>query len=406
MKKLFSMLLALCVVFVVFVACSTAIGEGEPSGEASAAKNENTIYIGVSQPLTGNDSEGGYQELLGIRYANHVCPSVEIGEETYAIKLLETDNCSDPVSAAAEAQRLVNSGATAVLGCYGSDEALSAAEIYNGCGIPVIGVSCTNPQITLGGPSSFRVCYTDDFQGSAMANFAYCKGLRKAAVLTQDGDAYSESLGEVFTKEFMRLGGEVFAYSFQPGQNNFETIAARIETTDADMIYLPTTIGTTANVIKQLRRNGLLFPVMGGDSYDYPSLINSCSIYGKNVYFCSGFDENASSGSISAEFVAKFAAWLKNDNERYKQNGETDYVSPVSALGYDAYMILVNAMKTAETLKPEDLTLAISQTVYDGVTGEIAFDANGDLIEKLAYIKTINTIKECFEVLQTTSVGK
>ncbi len=406
MKKVLSMLLAMCIVFVVFVACSTAIGESEPYGHARAVKDEKEIYIGVAEPLTGANSEGGNQELLGIRYANSVCPTVDIAGETYTIKLLETDTASDSNSAATEAQRIINSNALAVLGCYGAEEALAANGIYAKSGVPVVSISGTEPLLTQDIPTSFSVSNTNDFQGKAMANFAYGKGLRTAAVVTQAGDLYSEGLGKVFTDEFMRLGGNAIAFSFDVDQNDFETISVRIDATNCDMVFLPTPIDATANVVKHLRRNSVSCPIFGTDSYDSAATLKSCSIYGKNIYFCSGFDENESSDPIPAEFVVKFKSWIKFKNERYELNGKTDFVSPVAAQAYDSYMVLVKALKSAQSLNPEDLSKAIAQVSFDGVSGHISFDTDGNLTEKLVYIKTYNTKAKAIEVLQTSSAGK
>lgn len=405
MKKVLYMLLSVCIVFVVFVACSTAIGESEPSARSRAAKNEKEIYFGVAEPITGANSEGGNQELLGIRYANSVCPTVDIAGETYTIKLLETDNESDANKAAIEAQRIVNSNPVAVLGCYGAEESEAAKEIYAESGIPLISVSRGEPQLALKSISSFSVSNTSDFQGKAMANFAYGKGLRTAAIVTQAGSLYSEELGEIFSDEFLRLGGSAVAFSFDENQTDFETISVRIDVTNCDMVFLPAPMNSAPTVIKQLRRNGVRSPIFGTDSFDSAASLKSCSIYGKNVYFCSGFDET-STEPVPAEFVVKFKSWINYKTERYELNGKSDFVSPIAAQAYDSYMVLVKALKSAQSLKPEDISKAIAQVSFDGVSGKISFDESGNQTEKLVYIKTYDTKAKSIEVLQTSSVGK
>lgn len=406
MKKVFSMLLALCLVLALFVACSTAIGRGEPSALASEPEDENLIYIGVSQPLTGSNASGGNQELLGILYANYVAPSVDIGGTTYEIRLLAADNSSSADAAAENARGFANAGVTAALGGYGSSESLAAAEVYDELKIPCINTSSTNPGVN-SGDVSFRICYADGFQSGAVSNYAMGKGLEKAAVLTVTGDVYSESLSSAFTEQFMLQGGEVFSLGTSIDDANYDFLATRIKALDADFVFMPIESPEhTVSFIKQLRQNGLSLPIMGGGSYDFDTLISGSSNYGRDVFFVSGFDEGASDSPITAEFIAKYKSWLNYDKARYEQNGDTDAVSPLTALGYDAYMVLIEAVKKAETLEFQDLANSISMTDHEGVTGTIRFDVNGDLSERLAYIKTINVYKRCFDVLQISSVGR
>ncbi|NLV85647.1 MAG: ABC transporter substrate-binding protein [Clostridiales bacterium] len=406
MKKVFSMFLALCLALALFVACSTAIGRGEPSVPATEQDDENLIYIGVSQPLTGNNATGGNQELLGILYANYVAPSVNIDGIEYEIRLITSDNASSAATASENAKEFAERGVLACLGGYGASESLGAAAVYEELNIPCINTSSTNPEISRG-DMGFKISYSDSFQSGAISNFAIGRGFKKAAVLTGVGDAYSESLSGAFTEQFMLQGGEVFSFNTDIDGANYDFLATRIKAVGADFLFMPfESPETNAEFIKQLRQHGLSLPVMGGGSYDFVSLISGSSIYARDVFFVSAFDGNTSKNPITAEFVAKYKSWLNYDKSRLEQNGNTDAVSPFSALGYDAYMVLVEAIKKAETLESRELALSISMTDYEGVTGAIRFDENGDLSDRLAYIKTINTSKKSFEVLQISSIGR
>ena len=130
---------------------------------------DNTIKIGVFEPTTGENGGGGMQEVLGIRYAHEQKPTVEINGVTYKIELEEVDNQSDKSAAVTAAQSLISKGVVAVLGSYGSGVAIAAGDTFKGAGVPAVGCSCTNPQVTSGNDFYFRVCFLDPFQGTVMA---------------------------------------------------------------------------------------------------------------------------------------------------------------------------------------------------------------------------------------------
>lgn len=135
------------------------------AGGAEQKSGAKEIVIGVFEPLTGENGGGGYQEVLGMRYANKVYPTVKINGETYNVRLVEADNKSDKTEAVTAAQSLISSGASVILGSYGSGVSIAAGDIFLDNKVPAIGASCTNPQVTLGNDYYYRVCFLDPFQG-------------------------------------------------------------------------------------------------------------------------------------------------------------------------------------------------------------------------------------------------
>ena len=115
------------------------------TGKSEAKSDVKEVVIGVFQPLTGENGGGGYQEVLGTRYANKVYPTVQINGETYKVRLVEADNKSDKTEAVTAAQSLISSGASVIIGSYGSGVSIAAGDIFLDNKIPAIGASCTNP---------------------------------------------------------------------------------------------------------------------------------------------------------------------------------------------------------------------------------------------------------------------
>jgi amino acid/amide ABC transporter substrate-binding protein, HAAT family (TC 3.A.1.4.-) len=164
------------------------------------AMADNVIKIGVFEPSTGDNGAGGKQEILGIEYANSLAPTVTIGGEEYTVELVIEDNQSLTDKAISAAQSLVSKDVAVVLGSYGSGVSMAGGDVFAEAGVPAIGISCTNPNVTLLCDYYWRICFLDPFQGTVMANFAKELGASKAYVLTMLGEDYGVGLGKYLWK--------------------------------------------------------------------------------------------------------------------------------------------------------------------------------------------------------------
>ncbi len=154
MKKAFALVLALAMVFAL-AAC------GGGNGGNGGSDSGNTVKIGVFEPQSGDNGAGGKQEILGMQYANVMAPTVEIGGKTYQVELVYADNASSNDKAPTAAQTLISGGVSVVLGSYGSGVSIAAGDTFKAAGVPAIGVTCTNPQVTSGCDVYFRICFLD-----------------------------------------------------------------------------------------------------------------------------------------------------------------------------------------------------------------------------------------------------
>lgn len=395
MKKVVSLLLVISLALIGLSACSTA-GNANNSGEK-------VIKIGVFEPVTGENGGGGFQEVLGMRYANQKFPTVDIGGQTYKVQLVEVDNKSDKTEAITAAQSLMSSKVSVVLGSYGSGVSIAAGEIFKENKVPAIGASCTNPMVTKGNDYYFRVCFLDPFQGTVMANYAYEAGARNAAVITQLGDDYSSGLGSYFLKAFKNLGGNIASeQQFQTNQTDFKAILTNIKAANPDIIFAPSSIATAPLLIKQARELGITAPISAGDTWENTSIIENAGTAAEGVTLSTFFDENDAGNPVAAEFVKGFKEFLKGNSEYLSKNGG-EGVAAVSALGYDAYLVALEAIKAAGTADSDKIRTALVKVSTTGVTGAISFDENGDAKKDMAYIKTIKDGK--FQFLKTVKVS-
>ncbi|NLG25376.1 MAG: ABC transporter substrate-binding protein [Clostridiales bacterium] len=362
---------------------------------------DEVVKVGVFEPVTGENGGGGFQELLGMRYANQLVPSVEIGGVTYKVELVEVDNKSDKTEAVTAAQSLMASGVSVVLGSYGSGVSIAAGEIFADAGVPAIGASCTNPQVTLGNDYYFRVCFLDPFQGTVMANYAFQDGAKTAAVITQLGDDYSSGLGNFFLKAFKELAGDagiVAEEQFQTNQTDFKAILTNVKAANPDVIFAPSSIATAPLLIKQARELGITAKIMAGDTWENVTIIENAGDSAEGVTLSTFFDE---ADPTAADFVAGFKEYLKANPESLEKNGG-EGVAAVSALGYDAYMVAIEAMKAAGSVEPQAIRDALVTLSTGGVTGAISFDENGDAKKDMAYIKVVEG--GAFKFLKTVTI--
>lgn len=389
MKKAIALVLALVMVFAL-CACGEKTENGGDTAGKGVVVDGDTIKIGVFEPTTGENGAGGMQEVLGIRYAKTVAPTVTIGDKEYNIELVEVDNQSDKTAAVTAAQQLISSGVIGVLGSYGSGVAIAAGETFASALVPAIGCSCTNPQVTAGNDYYFRVCFLDPFQGTVMANYAKSQDCVKAAVVNQNGDDYSTGLANYFKEAFKAMDGceVVYEGTYNTNETDFNAILTSVKSSGADVLFVPSSIVSAGLIIKQARDMGLTCKIMAGDTWENATIIENAGAENcEGVAFSTFFDENEAS---AAEFVNGFKAYLQSNSENLKLNGGNDTVAAVSALGYDAYMTMIEGLKA---IKGDVTSVALRDALvgvsYTGVTGAITFDENGDANKDMAYIKTM-----------------
>ena len=235
---------------------STGGGSSDSSAgtEAPAADGDRVVKIGVYEPASGDNGAGGKQEVLGMQYANQEMPTVEIGGEEYSVQLEIVDNESSNDKGPSAASSLVSAGVSVVLGSYGSGVSIAASDVFKEAGIPAIGVTCTNPQVTEGNTHYFRICFLDPFQGTVLANFADANfSAKKAYILTKLGDDYSTGLGYYFKEAFTALGGEVIEETFQEGNSDFTSYVTKAKNEGAEVFFAPVSTEAAALIMSRRR---------------------------------------------------------------------------------------------------------------------------------------------------------
>ncbi len=354
----------------------------------SSESDSTVVKVGIFEPASGDNGAGGKQETLGIQFANQVTPTVTIDGVEYTVQLVQADNESSNDRAASAAATLINAGSAVVLGSYGSGVSIAGSDTFRVAGVPVIGITCTNPQVTEGNTHYFRICYLDPFQGTVLANYAYNElGARKVYCLAKLGDDYSGGLVNYFVERFVSLGGEVVSETFPDGNSDFTSYIANAKNNGCTVFFSPVSTEAAQLIINQADSQNLGMPILAGDTWDSNVILQAA--LGKNVditvttFYPEGADP---------EFDSAFKEWVNADSTRLANNGGDDTISAVTAMGYDAYHFALQAMVNAGSTDPSDIMKALWTTETDGVTGHIALDQiNGDAIRNTVYVKHANT---------------
>jgi len=321
------------------------------AGPAQAADAE-PIKIGVYLPLTGDNAFGGELEKQGIELAHKEFSTV-LGRP---VQLVIVDNKSDKVEAANAVKRLIdNDKVLGIIGTYGSSLAMAGGEVAEVKKIPVIGTSCTNPMVTQGKKYYFRACFIDPYQGAGAATYAIKKlNFKRAALLIDVSNDYAVGLSGFFKRSFKRLGGEIVSeMKYQSRDQDFTAQLTEIIKSDPEVVFMPAYFAQGGIIMKQARELGGKFILMGGDAMDNPDTVK---IAGKAA---EGFIHTTFPYSINMPDMSPEA---QKFTDSWKATFPDKDPNVNAALGYNCYLMFMDAITRAGKADSQAVTDALAQT--------------------------------------------
>ena len=325
---------------------------------------------------------------------------MEIGGQTYDVQLEIVDNRTTAENGPSAAAELVNRGVSVVLGSYGSGVSMAGGQVFSEAGVPAIGVTCTNPQVTSDCDVYFRICFLDPFQGTVLANYAYkVLGVEKAYTLAMLGSDYDQGLIYYFTQAFEALGGEVVSEDFPEATANFVSYINNAKTAGAGVIFAPVSTNYAQLIIEAASAQGFEGELLGSDTWDNNMVVESAKGKDVSIKITTFYQEGG-----NPEFDAGIKEWMNANADAMTNNGGNDMVSAVTAMGYDAYFVALEALKAAGSTDPAAVLEALPGVSYEGVSGLIEFDEIGDAKRDQAYIKTADTAEGVWEFVTVQGV--
>ena len=342
------------------------------------SKGGDTIKVGEYASLTGKEATFGTSShegtLLAVEEIN--AAGGVLGKK---LELLTEDDQSKAGEPANAVNKLISKdNVVAVLGEVASSRSLEAGPICQQSKIPMISPASTNPAVTKTGDYIFRVCFTDSFQGAALANFAQQElKAKKVAVLTDVKSDYSKGLAANFKEKYLANGGQlVTELDYNGGDKDFKGQLTTIKNAAPDAIFLPGYYTDVALICIQAKQLGLNAPIFGGDGWESETLLT----IGKEAMNGNYFSTHCSADQGTPKMTAFVDAYKK------KFSGKTP--DAMAVLGYDSAMVLAEAMKRAGTTEGEKLRDAIAATKdFEGVSGKLSLNADRDAVKALVFIK-------------------
>lgn len=364
----------------VVAGCSKKDEVKKEEGPGAMAKPQESgdILVGAYLSLSGEETQFGKDSQEGIDLATDEINKAG-GVKGRKIKVLYEDDKSNANEATQKVRQLIDRNhVVALLGEVASSRSLAGGLIANTSKVPMITPSSTNVKVTEGREYVFRVCFTDDAQGIAAAEFVAQKlNKKKVSILFAAQDPYSSGLAQSFRDKAKQLGLEIVAdKGFQKGEKNFRTYLDQVTAPKPDVIFAPiyyTDMVPIAQQAKEKNIPGTMF--VGGDGWDSEDLLKGAGTEMEGAYFTNHYAPDVP-WENSKKFVEAYKAQFKRDP------------SSVAAQGYDAARLLYDAMGRAGAIEPKAIRDAIAQTKnFQGATGTITMDANRNADKPLVIVQ-------------------
>ncbi|MEO8702618.1 MAG: ABC transporter substrate-binding protein [Kofleriaceae bacterium] len=336
------------------------------SGGVTANPGDGPIKIGHFASMTGAQATFGVSTDRAIRLAIKE-RNAKGGVKGRKIELVTIDDAGKQSEAATAVTRLINDEkVVAVLGEVASSLSLAGGPIAQKAGVPMISPSSTNPDVTDVGDYIFRVCFLDDFQGWVVAKFATdTLKAKKVAILFDQAQAYSSGLADYFEKAFISMGGTITTKQAYTGGNlEISSQLQQLKGSNSDAIFVPGYYSDAGTIIRKGREAGIKSVFIGGDGWDSEELPKIAGDAINGNYFANHYAPEEDRPEVK-NFVTKY-------KEEYNSRADG-----LAALGYDAALVLFDAMERAPSLKGSDLRDALAATKdFTGVTGTFSIDKN------------------------------
>lgn len=339
------------------------------SGAVGNVMEGDTIKVGLIASLSGAEKPWGDESKKGAQLA--VDQANEAGGiNGKMIELLVEDTGGLPATGKTATERLVSSKKVlAMLGEVASGVTGPSAEVCQSAGVPIISVGSTRTKLSNTGNMFFRVCYTDAFQGAMLAKFAYDDlKIKNVAILTDKQLPYSVGLSDDFRAYFTQLGGTIVAEDFyEKGTTDFKGQLTNLKAKNPEGLFCSGYFTEIGPIARQRAAVGLDVPMFGGDGWDSTELLNSGGEGIMGSYYSNHYS-NLQDREQVKNFVSTFKA---------KYGSEP--ANAMGALGYDAALVLIDALKRAAAMDSKSIRDAIATTSgLEAVSGTITMGPDGN----------------------------
>ncbi len=374
-SKMLSLVLVVVMMGSFLIGCSN---EGSVDGD--------TIKVGLNYELSGNAASYGTDLSDGVEMALAEV-NANGGLLGKQIEVVKMDNTSDSAEAANISTRLITrENVVTILGPATSGNTKGAIPVSTQNQVPLVSASATADDVTVDSNGNvreyiFKTCFSDSYQGVTMANFAYDDfGFTNAAILVENTSDYSVGIGNSFREEFSSLGGAVVAEeAYQSKETDFRAVLTNIRAANPDVLLVPGYYEEVGLIIRQARELGIDVPILGGDGYDSPDILDLAGPEALNdVYYTNHYSPMDTSQEV-VEFREAF-------NEKFNKEPGAFH-----ALGYDLGYFFADAVERAGEASPEKIKDAMAATLdFAGITGTLSMDEFHSPIKAVTILELVD----------------
>jgi branched-chain amino acid transport system substrate-binding protein len=362
----------------------------KPAAEKNSAPNPNTIRIGETSSMTGETAGLGQFTHMGALLAVEEI-NRQGGVLGKPLELFLEDTRSRAGETATAVRKLTSRDhVVALVGEGASGRCLEAAPIAAIARVPMVSPSATDPRVTEGSDYTFRVCFTDPFQGTIMAKFAReSLHVGRVGLLTDVTASYSVGLADFFKRHYVELGGRIVGeQKFAGGNKDFRPQLTALKASSVEAIFAPCYYGDAGLILLQARELGMGVPMLGGDGWEAPELVQVAGNAADGAFFPVHFSSSSNDQS-SRDFVQRFEA-------RFHKSP-----TGVSALAYDALGLIVDSIRrSGSTAGPAIRDALASTSGFTGITGKISIDNERNARKPATIIQVRNGKFEFLQLLE------
>ena len=343
---------------------------------SSTALAQDTIKIGFFAPITGPAAADGASAKnaveLGVKDVN-----ASGGIKGKKVELILYDDRLKSEEAVAIANKLIEKDKVVgvVSGSYSGPTRVSAP-IFQKAGMPMVAGYAVHPDVTWDPNTKkpndfmFRNGFLGEIEGAAAAQFAV-KDLKanKMSMIYMDND-FGRAISAGFAARAEKMGAKILAkemYKF-PGEKDFRPFLTRIKEGNPDVIFAAGYYNEAASIVRQAKELGIKSQILGEEGFDSPKFIEIAGPAAEGVIIATNLDRDD-----PRPLVQNF---LKNYKEAYKEDADM-----VGASSYDAFMILVDAIKKAGTNAKAIQKALLETKDYNGLTGKISRFVEGEVVK-------------------------
>ena len=352
----------------------------QSSAAASHDPGVGPIVIGQFGSMTGSEATFGQSTDKGVRLAIDERNAMG-GIKGRPIELVTLDDAGKSQEAGTAVTRLITEHhVLAILGEVASSLSKAGGAVSQAYRVPMISPSSTNESVTQIGTMISRVCFVDAFQGYVVAKFARDNlHANRIGILYDQQQAYSKGLAVAFDNAFRALGGQITTrQAYTGGDVDLSAQLQSLKDTQPEAIFLPGYYTDAGNISRQARKLGITVPLLGGDGWDSEKLTEIGGDAIEGSYYSNHYSFEETRPAVQ-QFVHKF------------QQRFGTVPDGLAALGYDAALVLFDAMERAKSLDGPDLAAAIAETKnFPAVTGTITLDKNRDPVKSAVVLEVVH----------------